>query len=75
MKRKNHEPKIIDATFAFQDGKIMRHQDHFDLWPWARLALGSVGIVLRWSPPIQNKVRATSMGGLKKFITDHQEYQ
>ncbi len=33
----------IDATFAFRDGRICRHQDRFDLHRWLRQALGCEG--------------------------------
>ena len=34
-----------------------------------------VGWLLGWTPFLQNKVRATAMGGLRKFIGEHAEYQ
>ena len=33
----------IDARFTFRDGKIIRHEDSFDLWKWAGQALGMKG--------------------------------
>jgi ketosteroid isomerase-like protein len=70
--RKVHN--IIDASFTFQDGKIIKHTDLFDLWRWTRLALGPTGILLGWSPVVQNKVRATAQKGLAAFIKGHPEY-
>jgi ketosteroid isomerase-like protein len=70
-----HVHNIIDATFAFQDGKIIRHLDSFDLWRWTRMALGISGVLLGWSPMVQNKVRATAHKGLMVFIDKHPEYQ
>ena len=66
---------IIDATFTFQDGKIIRHQDNFDLWKWTRMALGASGIFMGWSGVVQEKVRETAVSGLNKFIAAHPEYQ
>jgi ketosteroid isomerase-like protein len=66
---------IIDANFRFQGGKIFRHDDHFDLWRWTRMALGTSGILLGWSPIVQNKVRTTARASLDKFIAQHPEYQ
>ena len=41
---------VIDATFAFDDdGRIVRHQDTFDLWRWSRMALGAKGAALGWT--------------------------
>lgn len=66
---------VIDATFLFQDGLIVEHHDSFDLWRWSRMALGLTGILLGWTPMVQNKVRMTAMTGLNKFVASHQEYQ
>ena len=66
---------IIDTAFTFQDGKIIRHQDNFDLWKWTRMALGTKGVLAGWSGVVQGKVRETAVGGLDKFIASHPEYQ
>ncbi len=47
----------IDAAFAFRDGRIVRHQDRFDLYRWARQALGPKGVLLGWLPPVQDAIR------------------
>ena len=47
----------IDATFAFRDGRIVRHQDSFDLYRWAQQALGLKGALLGWLPPVQGAIR------------------
>lgn len=65
----------IDAQFSFRDGKIIAHSDRFDLWRWSRMALGIPGILLGWSPFLQNKVRQTALKTLGKFIEKHPEYQ
>ncbi|MGH8442926.1 MAG: nuclear transport factor 2 family protein [Nevskiaceae bacterium] len=64
--RKVHN--IIDATFEFRDGKIVRHTDRFDLHRWAGLALGLPGKLLGWSPLLQNKVRAMAAKGLEDYL-------
>jgi len=66
---------VIDASFEFRDGLILRHRDDFDLWRWTRMALGPTGTLAGWSPPIQNKVRATAMSGLRRFMAAHPEYE
>ncbi len=53
--RKVHN--IIDATFTFRDGRILRHTDDFDFWRWSRYALGPVGVVMGWNPLLQGRVR------------------
>jgi len=65
--RKVHN--IIEASFEFKDGKIFRHHDSFNLWRWSRQALGVSGVVLGWSPVVQNKIRQTASNSLKKFMT------
>jgi hypothetical protein len=60
----------IDAAFEFRDGKIVNHRDTFDLWRWARQALGPVGLVLGWAPPVQNKVRAQALATLERYMRE-----
>lgn len=57
----------IDAEFEFEDGLIRRHRDHFDLWRWSRMALGTPGLMLGWSPVIGNAVRKEAAKGLAAF--------
>lgn len=59
---------VIDAAFEFQDGKIVRHVDSFDLWRWSRMALGLKGALLGWTPLVRNKVRATAARQLAKAM-------
>ena len=57
----------IRATFIFNNGKIVRHQDQFNLWKWAHQALGLKGLLLGWTPFVQNAIRAQAAKGLKIF--------
>jgi ketosteroid isomerase-like protein len=59
---------VIDATFTFEHGLIADHRDDFDLYAWARQALGPVGLLLGWSPPVQNKIRGQAREGLDEFM-------
>ena len=54
----------IDATFAFRDGLIARHEDRFDHWRWLRQALGAKGALVGWLPPVQRTVRAQAARAL-----------
>lgn len=65
----------VDARFTFADGLIVRHKDIFDLWRWTRMALGFSGLLMGWTPMVQNKVRETAVASLGKFIANHAEYQ
>jgi ketosteroid isomerase-like protein len=58
---------VIDATFEFRDGRIVRHRDRFDLWRWTRMALGAKGTFLGWLPVVQNAVRAQAARSLAEF--------
>jgi hypothetical protein len=52
----------IRASFVFDGGRIVQHTDRFDLYRWARQALGS-GVLFGWcrrcnSHPLQRRPRA-----------------
>ncbi len=67
---------IIDAQFQFNEsGKIVQHQDSFNLYRWAKMALGPMGYLLGWTPMVQNRVRKTAFTNLQSFIQKHPEYQ
>jgi ketosteroid isomerase-like protein len=63
-----HVHNIIDATFEFRNGMIVKHTDRFDLHRWSGLALGLPGKLLGWSPPLQNKIRAMAGKGLEDYL-------
>jgi uncharacterized protein len=58
----------IDATFELRDGLIARHDDHFDLWKWTRMALGARGALLGWLPPVQGAIRKKAAANLAAFV-------
>jgi hypothetical protein len=59
----------IDGEFEFDDNaRIVRHRDRFDFWLWSRQALGAPGLLLGWTPMLRNKIRATAVGNLRKFM-------
>jgi ketosteroid isomerase-like protein len=57
----------IEASFVFQDGKIIEHTDRFDLYRWARQALGFQGWLLGWPPFYRKQLQGKTNGRLKKF--------
>lgn len=57
----------IHANFIFKNGKIVSHRDQFDLWKWAQQALGLKGLMLGWTPFMQNAIRAQAAKGLQIF--------
>lgn len=58
----------IDATFEFAGGKIVRHDDRFNLHRWAGQALGLPGKLLGWTPLLQNKIRAMAATNLDAYL-------
>jgi ketosteroid isomerase-like protein len=67
---RTHRPvhNQITARFAFADGRIIRHQDSFDLWRWARMALGPTGWLAGWLPPVQGSIRRSALHRLDEFM-------
>ncbi len=61
---------VIDASFTFQDDKIVRHVDRFNLWKWAGMALGPTGLLLGWTPLVRGRVRTEARRGLEHFLQD-----
>jgi ketosteroid isomerase-like protein len=60
----------IDARFTFHDGRIVRHEDRFDLRGWLRQALGLKGALLGWLPAVQNAARARAAKTLAEWRAD-----
>ena len=58
----------IDAQFGFLDGLILAHRDRFNFYAWTRQALGIPGVLLGWSPLIQNKVRREARRSLDAHL-------
>jgi ketosteroid isomerase-like protein len=59
----------IDATFEIENGKIIKHTDNFNFYTWARQALGTPGLLLGWTSVLKNKIQATAMENLEKFMS------
>jgi len=57
----------IKAKFEFQNGKIIRHEDHFDLWSWSKQALGWKGLLFGWTPFMKLGIRKTARKSLERF--------
>ena len=57
----------IRAMFAFRDGLITRHYDHFSFWRWSAQALGPAGTALGWFAPLKWKVRRDAARALDRF--------
>lgn len=57
----------IEARFVFRDGRIVEHRDSFDVWRWARQALGTKGALLGWTPFVQRAIRARARRSLDAY--------
>ncbi len=64
--RKVHN--IIDAKFEFQDGKIKKHTDVFNLRRWAGQALGLKGYLLGWTYFFKKNLNIQTNYMLDKYI-------
>ena len=63
-----HVRNRVTSQFRFQNGKIIRQHDSFDLWKWAAMALGPTGTVLGWFPPLQARIRKNARRSLDAFM-------
>ena len=70
-KTKREVHNIIHASMEFKDGLIIRHTDHFDLWKWSKMALGTSGALLGWTPMIKNKIRKMAMSSLETYLQNN----
>ena len=57
----------VRSMFAFRDGRIVRHYDHFPFWRWAAQALGPAGAALGWFAPLKWIVRRQAARALERF--------
>ena len=62
---------IIDATFEFKDGLIIKHTDEFNLHKWAKQAIGVKGIFFGGMQFFKNKLQTQTNAILDKFIAEH----
>ena len=59
---------IVHSDYRFSDGLILDQIDEFSFWRWSRQALGPAGLLLGWTPLLQNKVRKTARTALDRYI-------
>jgi ketosteroid isomerase-like protein len=57
----------IRAYFWIEDGKIVRHEDHFSLWKWSAQALGWKGYLLGWTPFMGKQIQKQTGKLLKAY--------
>lgn len=57
----------VESLFAFRDGLIVRHYDHFSFWRWSAQAFGPAGALFGWSLPFKWHVRREALARLEGF--------
>lgn len=57
----------IYAQFQFKDGLIIKHTDDFDIWKWAKQALGLKGLLLGWTGFMQKRIQQQAISALKNY--------
>jgi GNAT superfamily N-acetyltransferase/ketosteroid isomerase-like protein len=58
---------VIQASFQFKDGLIIKHTDTFDLWKWSQQALGFKGLLLGWTKFLQQKIQHQAQSNLQQY--------
>lgn len=58
----------IDASFEFENGKIVKHTDDFNFYIWAKQALGTSGLLLGWTSFLKKKIQNTALTNLNHFM-------
>ena len=62
----------VKADFQIENGKIVKHTDHFDFYKWAKQALGRTGVLLGWTSFFHNKISTTARKGLQSYMAGSQ---
>jgi ketosteroid isomerase-like protein len=57
----------IEASFTFEQGRIIEHRDEFDLAAWAKQALGLSGLLLGRTNFMQSRIRAQAARQLERY--------
>lgn len=57
----------VHAEFEFQNGKIIKHKDYFDLYKWACQALGFIGCLIGKSKVFKFILNKRTNSMLKKY--------
>lgn len=58
---------VVEATFEFKDGKIVKHTDSFNLYKWASQALGFKGWLFARTASFKNKMQMQTHKLLAEF--------
>lgn len=64
-----HVVNDVRSEFRFVDGLIADQLDSFSFHAWAKQALGPVGLLLGWAPPVRAGVSRKARAGLDEFMS------
>jgi len=59
----------VKASFILENGKIISHTDDFDFYQWTKQAMGITGLLLGWTPFLQNKIRKKAADKLRLYMS------
>ena len=60
---------IIHSSMKFKDGLIVNHTDEFNFWRWSKMALGTTGLLLGWTPFLKGKVQKMARKSLESYLS------
>lgn len=66
-KKKRPVHNKIQARFRFKDGKVIEHHDTFNLYAWAKQALGFKGLIFGFLPSLKSKLQQNCNYLLRQF--------
>ena len=66
----NHVINRIQARFIIRAGKIIRHDDNFNFYHWARQVLGWKGCLFGWTTWFRKKVSLQAQKSLSAFMVN-----
>jgi ketosteroid isomerase-like protein len=58
----------VHARFRFENGLIAEHTDDFSFHRWSRQALGTVGLLLGWTPVLRSATQRKARASLDQFL-------
>ena len=57
----------VNAIIEVQDGKIVKHIDHFNFYRWSRMAFGSIAYFIGFTTFFQKKINLGILNLFKKY--------
>lgn len=57
----------VSSRFVFKDSLIVEQTDTFNFWKWSRMALGTSGRLLGWTPVLKSAIRKEAKRSLHSY--------